>query len=353
MARLLYALSGQGRGHLSRARAMAAGLRARGHVVRMACGGANARRLDALGEPVLRLPALEQVITGNAVSMPRTFARNLPRVLGSPRTLARIERALSEWQADAVVTDFEPFAPRAARRLGLPVASVDHQHVLTHTDWSAPDVPANARFIREVTRLMVPPADVTVVTSFFFPPPTAPATFVEPIVGEDVAALTPSADGPLLVYANQGGGLERLTHALGGLGVPVVAYGLPRLPGDGLAHRAPSRAGFLADLQRACGVVCTAGFTLLAECRLLAKPVLALPNGGVFEQVLNAHYAARQGWAQVCHGLPPRQTLTNFLHDFVSSLQRRSPSTRTGTHDAVDAVESLSLPASASRAAFA
>lgn len=342
MARLLYALSGQGRGHASRVRAMAGALRARGHTVRLACGGDNANRFEADGEPVLRLPTLEQVIRRNGVSMTRTFARNLPRVLSAPLTIDRIERALKDWQPDAVVTDFEPFVPRAARRLDIPVVSVDHQHLLTHTDWQA-DLTAspNARFIRFVIEAMIPDADATVVTSFFFPPATRNATFVAPILADDVLRLKPTQDGPLLVYVNSSDGMEEMTRALDTLDVPVVAYGLPHLDGSRVVHRTPSRPGFLADLEHARGVVCTAGFTLLAECRHLGKPVLAMPNGGVFEQTLNAVHAHRQGWAHVAKGSVPNTNELSAFLDFAASPQRRDINARTGTHDAVHAVERL------------
>ncbi len=342
MARLLYALSGQGRGHASRTRAMVDALRARGHTVRLACGGANAERFESQGEPVLRLPTLEQVIRGNGVSMTRTFARNLPRVLSAPRTLNRLERALSDWQPDAVVTDFEPFAPRAARRLGLPVASVDHQHLLTHTNWQA-DLSAspNARFIRLVVDAMTIHADATVVTSFYFPTGTRDVLLVDPILGDDVVQLSPTDDGPLLVYANSPEGLEPMTRALGTLGIPIVAYGLKRIADEDIVYRSPSRSGFLADLERARGVVCTAGFTLLAECRHLGKAVLAMPNGGVFEQTLNAIHAQRQGWGQVASGPTPTSGELSAFLDFAASPQRRAPNTRTGTTEAVRAVERL------------
>ncbi len=342
MARLLYALSGQGRGHASRVRAMVGALRARGHTVRLACGGENADRLEASGEPVLRLPTLEQVIRRNGVSMTRTFARNLPHVLSAPRTIGRIERAIGDWQPDAVVTDFEPFVPRAARRMGIPVASVDHQHLLTHTDWQADlDVSPNARFIRLVIDAMTIDADTTVVTSFFFPRATRDATFVAPILADDVTRLSPTNDGPLLVYVNAGDGMEEMARSLDTLGIPVVAYGLPGIGGRHIVHRSPSRAGFLADLERARGVVCTAGFTLLAECRHLGKHVLAMPNGGVFEQTLNATYAHRQGWAHVAkRSIPSVDEISAFL-DFAASPQRRDTNARTGTYDAVRAVERL------------
>ena len=58
MARILYALSGQGRGHTSRVLAVSEALQARGHEVHFACGGQAREILTAQGHSVLAVPAL-------------------------------------------------------------------------------------------------------------------------------------------------------------------------------------------------------------------------------------------------------------------------------------------------------
>ena len=56
MARIIYALSGQGRGHTSRVIAISDELRRRGHEVMFCCGGTAQEILETQGEPVLPQP---------------------------------------------------------------------------------------------------------------------------------------------------------------------------------------------------------------------------------------------------------------------------------------------------------
>ena len=42
-------------------------------------------------------------------------------------------------------------------------------------------------------------------------------------------------------------------------------------------------------------MISTAGFSLISEAMYLGKPMLLLPNAGLFEQAINAHYFVRAG----------------------------------------------------------
>jgi uncharacterized protein (TIGR00661 family) len=57
-----------------------------------------------------------------------------------------------------------------------------------------------------------------------------------------------------------------------------------------------SDAGFVDDLRTARGVVSNGGFTLLGEAIYLGRPVLSVPVGKQFEQVVNARYLEREGF---------------------------------------------------------
>jgi uncharacterized protein (TIGR00661 family) len=63
-----------------------------------------------------------------------------------------------------------------------------------------------------------------------------------------------------------------------------------------LRYRPFSEAGFIDDLASARGVIAGGGFTLMGEAVYLRKPMLAVPLGGQFEQVLNARYLEREGF---------------------------------------------------------
>ena len=299
LAHIAYALCGHGRGHSSRARAVAATLRERGHRVSFAADDPAASRLaDASDGPVLRVPGLRQVMRQNKVRLGATARANLDLTWQSPDLIADAEGWMTALAVDAVVADHEPFVGRAARRMGLPVVALSHQMVLTE---ARPRVPlrhaASAWSTRVGIGILNPPYDFAVAPSFFFPPlrPGAAAVLVPPILRDDVLALRARTGARVLVYVNDGDGMAPLLDALDG--VPADVYGLDpslRAPA-GVRLKAPSRPGFLADLASCRAVVATAGFTLLSEALHLGKPVLAVPNRGFFEQAVNALALAEQG----------------------------------------------------------
>ena len=324
MARIVYALSGQGRGHGSRVEAMTEELRRRGHTVTFACGGPARARLVARGEAVTPVPALVQRFRGNHLDIAATAFANARAVLGGVRVVRETAAALDALAPDLVVSDFEAFVPRAARRLGLPVVSLCRQEVLTETRYRLPpEQRMGALFISAVVGTLVPRRGIArrIVTTLADAPLRHPeragkggapggAVLVGPIFRDAVLAARPSVGEHVVAYLNVSRGLDATLAALAASGVPVRLYGVS--PSD-TAVRARSLAfcapgdddAFLADLASARAVVSTAGFTLLSECLHLGKPVLTLPNGGIFEQTFNALQLERVGAGRAIHDRPP------------------------------------------------
>lgn len=287
---------------------------------------------------------------GNRVRMLATARANLHLTWQSPEVIAAAADWLQATGADLVVADHEPFVARAARKAGVPVVALSHQLLLTET-W--PRVPWQHLPTAAATALGVAilaprrPAGV-VVPSFFFPPlrPGSRATLVPPIVRDDVLAAPVSEGEHVVVYVNEGDGMEPLLGVLGRVDARFHVYGLPpeaNAPPN-VQLCAPSRRGFVADLAAARAVVSTAGFTLLSEALHLGKPVLALPNRGFFEQTVNALALREQsrGEAVVGRGLRP-DDLRGFLAR--ADRYRQPPARRAdgvlGRERAADAVEAV------------
>ncbi len=76
-------------------------------------------------------------------------------------------------------------------------------------------------------------------------------------------------------------------------------------------------ARFVDDLASARAVVTGGGFTLLSEAVSLGKPILSIPLGGQFEQVMNARYVEKLGFGTVAARATPET-----LADFVRSADR-------------------------------
>ena len=79
-----------------------------------------------------------------------------------------------------------------------------------------------------------------------------------------------------------------------------------------LRYRPFSEDGFIDDLRTARGVIASGGFTLMGEAVYLRRPMLAVPVGGQFEQVLNARYLEAEGYGLGADELTPER-LSEFL----------------------------------------
>ena len=305
MARIIYALSGQGRGHTSRVIAISDELRQRGHTLRFCCGGTARDILAARGEPVLPVPALRQVMVDNEVRHGRTIVENAATVLRGSRIADELARSFAAFDPDLLITDFEAFSPWAARRLGLPVVSFNHQQVVTETDYRLPARHWLQAAVTKVAIRCIAPspsrASHVLLTSFFFPPVRLPAqvTLVPPIIRPAVQALEPTTGEHVLVYYNQTEGAERVLDVLRGVDAQFIVYNFPTPSRPesypNVTFKEPSLEGFLDDLAHSRAVICTAGFTLISESLFLGKPLLVVPNRGIFEQTLNALFLQKEG----------------------------------------------------------
>lgn len=327
MARILYALSGQGRGHTSRVMATSEVLRERGHEVLFCCGGTAREILEGRGERVLPVPALRQVVEANRVCLARTVRCNWKRVLCAPAIARRLARAFEAQDLDLLITDFEAFSPCAARRIGLPVLSFNHQQVVTETRYRLPprQWPAAALTAAAIEAISPRHQKHVLLTSFFFPPLKRPerTTLVPPIIRPAVQRLMPRCGEHILVYYNQTEGTGDVLDRLRRVDARFVVYNFERpAPSErypNITFKRPSLEGFLDDLAASRAVICTAGFTLISEALYLGKPLLVVPNGGIFEQTLNAHFLKKDGLGEAIVG---RKLSTADVRGFLSRTGR-------------------------------
>lgn len=297
-------MAGEGRGHATRVRAVVESLRDRHDITLYAPGDAYDLLADGVADGGYRLRPLPGLRFGydarGRLSPSRTAvlaARYLAALPGLVRKLAdEIEREAP----DLVITDFEPALPRAARRLGIPFVSLDHQHFLVVSNFAG--LPASLRahvgLMRGVVSLYYSGQAETIVSSFFHPPARRGydgATRVGVLLRESVRAARPAHEGHLVAYVRRDAS-RSLLNALSTCGCPVRVYGLGEQPSRGsLTFCAIDGQRFVEDLAASEALVSTAGNQLLGEALYLGKPVLALPETGNREQVIHAHYLERSG----------------------------------------------------------
>jgi uncharacterized protein (TIGR00661 family) len=349
MARIFYSMSGEGRGHATRVRAIADLLRGQHEITLFAPGDAYellAPAYAGTNVEVVSIPGLRFFYTPNhrldpfrTIGMASRYLAGFSRLGGCLR--ARIERE----KPDLVITDFEPSLPRAAKRCRVPFISLNHQHFLIVNDLS--DLPGwlrrHAFLMSLVVRSYYSGMARTIVSSFYFPPLKPGFRNVVQtgvILRPSVLATARRQGGHLVAYLRRFAPTN-VVESLKATGMPVKVYGLGSRPTDGnLQFEEINEARFLEDLGSCEALVSTAGNQLVGEALYLGKPVFALPEVNNHEQYINAFYLEKEGTGESCgiEELTPTR-LGRFLEKLDHYRSRIDPEKFNGTPLAIRAVE--------------
>lgn len=353
MATIFYSLMGEGRGHATRARAMAEQLRHKHRVVIYTSYDALAflRELYA-GDShveVRETPGIKMEYTRGRLDPLKTVTTGL-------RFRWRLREIVDQLSADierdrpaAVVTDFEPTVPRAAHRAGVPVMSFDHQHFIMAYDLSR--LPLRLRSYQWVMSPFVRAFGIrqqkTVVSAFYFPPLRPAwrhAIQVGPILRQVVRQTEPTIGAHVLCYFRRHTP-DRVVDLMTCVDRPVRVYGLGERPNRANLTFCPiDEQNFVRDLASAHAVIAAAGNQLSGETLYFRKPFLAIPEKNHHEQCINAFFVKDLGggdW-QLIERLQPAD-VTRFLGQVESYREniQNSPHKFDGTDDAVREIEAF------------
>lgn len=339
-------MCGEGRGHAARVRTVVERLRGAHEFLLLAPGDAH----DLLAPPyagsdvrVLRLPGLRYAYALHGrVSGPRTACTTARYLARLPELVRSLVRLLEGWRPDLAIVDFEPALPRAARRMGVPVVSLDHQHLLAVADLRglSRDLRLYGRLAGPVVMAHCPRPAARIVSSFAAPPlrPDAPAAeVIGVLLRPAVVAAEPRDGGHVLAYVKRTVPPGVLA-ALAGAGVEVRLQGLGVRPPSGLIRFvARDEAGFVDDLASCRAVVCTAGNQLVGEALHLGKPVLAFPEPGNAEQRINGHLLRTTGRGETAPAEAVDVALLRGFLDRVEAYRERTvPGRADGTERALE-----------------
>jgi len=324
--RILYGVVGEGMGHAIRSRVVLDEL-ARRHELQVVVSGRAHDYLktietDRLG--VNRIWGLSIVYEDNQVRNFRTLLANLKGALvkgGWPENIRAFFDIAERFRPEVVISDFESWSHLFGKVQGLPVLSVDNQQIVARCNL-APEVvsghEAEFQLARAIVKAKLPGCFHYLVTTFFHPPVVKPrTTLVPPILRPQVLEARPEDGGHLLVYqtsTSYGDLLEYLQRTGVECRIYGVRRGIEKEERDGKLRFMPfSDTGFVEDLRTARGVVANGGFTLLGEAVYLRRPVLSVPVGKQFEQVVNARYLELEGY-----GVTADEVTGPVLGDFLA-----------------------------------
>lgn len=320
--KILYGVVGEGMGHAMRSRVVLEHLVGEGHELSIMASGRATDFLAKRFEGVNRIHGLHMIYEENRVRRGKTLWSNvLGGTTGLPKNIAAYFDLIKDFQPDVVISDFESWTYLYAKVHRLPILSIDNMQIINrcaHDPELYDDHEAEFQLTKAFVKSKLPFCDHYLITTFFYPEVRKErTTLVPPILRPEILAARRRRGEHLLVYQTAEG-YEGLAETLNQTGLECRIYGMRRgiqeeqVDGN-LRYRPFSEDGFIDDLASARGVIAGGGFTLMGEAVFLRKPMLAVPLGRQFEQLLNARYLERVGYGRHAATLDDPAVIHRFV----------------------------------------
>lgn len=327
MARILYGVMGDARGHLSRSTSIAQHMPEHEFLF---VGGGTILSLRELGYEVVEQPMLATYYNDNRVDFTRTGGNALKLLLfRRNKIINRLAKVMDDFDPDLILTDYEYFTPQAAHKLGRQCVSMDHQHILSHFHYERPQGELVNRYMTLGTfRALYWNADRYFVSSFFELEPKIPrAEWFPPVLRKVVHDHSPSDGEHVVVYVS-GGAYEALFPFLEQKPGKFIIYGFgEHPPRKNLVFKKPSIHGFLEDLASCRYVISNGGHNLISEALYYGKPILCYPIHFLYEQLMNGHFLAKYRYGEyTLHPVRDEKlidTMEQNLDLYKQSIQRK------------------------------
>jgi uncharacterized protein (TIGR00661 family) len=327
MAKILFGVAGEGFGHSSRSELIGRRFMEAGHEVLFAASAKSLGYLKPLfPERVEEIHGLHFVVKDGQVLPIPTLVDNIVKYRKGFLTNRRLfSRKMKQFAPDLVISDFEPFCAWWADRHRIPCVFIDNEHVLTmakleHVPGWADRVKAKA-----VTRGYHTRAKAYVIMNFFSAPlKTKKAVFANPVIRKQVTEMKVEKQSHITVYSTDSRPETKqkyisIFQRFASHPFYIYGFGIEEEHGN-CRFKKTSTEGFLKDLAGGCGVVATAGLSLLSESLFLKKRMFLMPLKGQYEQQVNAVYAQRLGFARCAEDLDEKE-----LKIFLGNLDKDFP----------------------------
>jgi uncharacterized protein (TIGR00661 family) len=326
MARIIYAVAGEGYGHSSRAHLVGQRLIDAGHeLIFVSSQRALLYLSQYFGEQVKEVFGLGFDYHKGYVSPTATIKKNFIGLCRSHKINRRLyDQYYRPFKPDLVITDFEPFTGWWAWRNRVPFISLGHENFIIKCRLEHDLRNIFSRFnATVVTRCMYAGAKVYIIINFYKTPLRGRSTILAPpIIRPVVSTLKPGVGNFIVVYTTTGIHKEKMLNILNSFkDNRFYVYGFNQSYEQGnciLKER--STEGFLRDLADSRGIIATAGFSLISECLYLKKKMLLLPIAGQYEQIINAYYMEKLGL-----GVRTRRLDAQSLDRYLTELEKPMP----------------------------
>ena len=308
---IVYALSGEGRGHGSLARAVLPVLQQAGHRLKIVTYGQSLPRLQDYD--VLPIRGIKHYYNRRSrLSLLKTIAKNAGVLFYYVSNWNVVRRQLQGFSPDLFIVNFEPFTPLIARSIKVPVLSFDNQHALLCLKGKVPEgLALSAWTTKTAIRFVAPWAKHYVVLAFARSSnERSNVHVVPPTVSDDIRRLSPSTGNKVLIYLKHPN--AKFLETLKQTDEQYLVYGYDSAVTDrNLTYRV-FNSQMPAELADSKAVMGTAGLSLISEAVWLKKPFFGVPLKNEFEQTASAMAIKRMGFGDFSED-PSREQIERFL----------------------------------------
>lgn len=331
MARVLFGLSGDGRGHGSRSKPTIAHLMEQGHEVKIVSSGKGYEYLSDYYQ-VVQILGLRVASDAGEVDVWKTLKDTFERLLKyGAGTFRKLLAEVDSFQPDIIISDFEPFISVIGAFRRIPLLSIDNQHVITLCHLEYPRSWLKDYLLAwTLCETFCGFADHFLITCFFMP--SLRKTFVHkvtqvgPILRSELLEQQPSEKDQIVIYIRTPERAQEILPCLEKLGdCHYLAYGFEGTCSEkGNITFKKMGGGFLKDLAESKAVITNAGHSLISEALYLGKPIFAIPTRRDFEQMINAYYVEKLGYGlyDFSPSVARLQTFRDNLEHYKKNIER-------------------------------
>jgi uncharacterized protein (TIGR00661 family) len=316
--KFVFAVQGEGRGHLTQAITVYEILLRYGHTVSCIIVGTSKNRqipeffAGKFNIPIISVtsPNFTTDDKSKSIRPARTVIDNILRLNEYRNSLKTIRAVLKEHQPDVIINFYEPLiACYASLHKCSPIIAIAHQYIYLHPQFRFPGGNnLQSLTIQWYTRFTAYGSDLKMAISMY-DIPRAQHKKLEvcpPLLRKQIFTLNRTEEDFILVYLlNSGYAQDIVKYHKKNPHIKLVCFtdsrevreqhkGVLKLH-ENLVFYSLDDNKFLDLMSRCKGLACTAGFESVCEAMYLDKPVMMVPVKGHYEQYCNARDASRIG----------------------------------------------------------
>lgn len=312
----VFAVQGEGRGHLTQAIAVYEMLTRKGHQVSAVLIGSSRRReipafvKERIHAPIITYPSPNFVTDkeNKSIRIGKTIRQNLLQWKQFQKSISLIKEVLRQHQPDIVLNFYEPLIGLGSffKPLHPNIVSIAHQFIYLHPEFQFPagGNTSDQLAIKQYTKLTAKGSSKLIALSFY---PLQQQFYKNiivspPLLRKEVAAQEQYDGAHLLVYLLNSGYMQDIINwnkanpqtEIHCFTDSATVKGKWQYS-DTLCFHSLDDQKFLRYMAGAKAMVTTAGFETVCEAMYMNKPVLMVPVKGHFEQWCNARDGAKAG----------------------------------------------------------